>query len=97
MSPEIEDAPKMIELATCVLERGTRVVNMFFHSPSLLEGRTPFVRTAADVDAFIARIDTFLEFVQSAGLRSVTMSELNAERVGAVSTCELSGQKGVAA
>ena len=97
MSPEIEDAPKMIELATRVLERGTRVVNMFFHSPSLLEGRTPFVRTTADLDAFIARVDRFLEFVQDSGLRSVTMAELNAERVGAVSTRELSGHKGVAA
>ena len=97
LSPEIESAPRMIELATRVIERGARVVNMFFHSPSLLEGRTPFVRTAADLDAFIARIDTFLAFAQDAGLRSVTMSELSAEGVGAVSTRELSNHNAAVA
>ncbi len=97
LSPEIEGAPKMIELATRVIERGALVVNMFFHSPSLLEGKTPFVRTAADLDAFISRIDTFLAYARSAGLRSVTMSELTPERVGALTTRELSSQNGVAA
>jgi hypothetical protein len=97
LSPEIEGAPKMIELARCVIGRGARVVNMFFHSPSLLEGRTPFVRTAADLDAFIARIDAFLAYAQAAGLRSVTMSELSAERVGAQTTHELSSHNGAAA
>ena len=97
LSPEIEAAPAMIELATRVIDRGARVVNMFFHSPSLLEARTPFVRTSAELDVFIARIDAFLVYAQRAGLRSVTMSELTAERVGAQKTRELSSQNGVAA
>jgi hypothetical protein len=56
---------------------------MFFHSPTLLPACTPFVRSEADVTDFLGRIDGFLAFAQSAGLRSVTMSELRAADVGA--------------
>jgi hypothetical protein len=73
----------MIRLTAALMKRGTKVINMFFHSPSLLEGCSPFVRTEADVTGFLARIDQFLEFAQSAGLRSVTMSELRPDDVGA--------------
>jgi hypothetical protein len=67
----------MIRLADTLLRRGARALNMFFHSPTLLEGCSPFTRTPADVSAFIARIDEFLAFAQKAGLRPVTMSELS--------------------
>ncbi len=83
LSPETHSASQMIRLATALLKRGTRVINMFFHSPSLLENCSPFVRTPADVEDFIARIGTFLAFARSAGLRSVTMSELRPVDVGA--------------
>jgi peptidoglycan/xylan/chitin deacetylase (PgdA/CDA1 family) len=76
LSPEINDAPQMIRLADTLLHRGARVMNMFFHSPTLLEGCSPFAKTTADVAVFVRRIESFLEFAQSAGLRSVTMSEL---------------------
>lgn len=82
ISPETHDASHMIRLTAALMKRGTKVINMFFHSPSLLEGCSPFVRTGADVTAFLSRIDQFLEFAQSAGLRSVTMSELRPEDVG---------------
>lgn len=83
LSPEITYAPAMIRLANAVLNRGARVVNMFFHSPTLLEGCSPFTRTPADVAAFVARIEAFLVFARSAGLRSVTLSELTPAMVGA--------------
>jgi hypothetical protein len=83
ISPETHDASHMIRLTDALMRRGTKVVNMFFHSPSLLEGCSPFVRTETDVRSFIARIDQFLAFAQSAGLKSVTMSELRAADVGA--------------
>jgi hypothetical protein len=97
LSPEINDAPQMIRLATRFVERGAPVINMFFHSPSLLEGRTPFVRTAADLDAFIARIESFLTFARSSGLRPVTMSELTPGRLGASRTRTLAIPKSGAA
>jgi hypothetical protein len=82
ISPETHDAAHMIKLAAALVRRGTKVINMFFHSPSLLENCSPFVRTEADVTAFLARIDRFLAFATSAGLQSVTMSELRASDVG---------------
>jgi hypothetical protein len=89
LSPELHDAAHMIRLVRALLARGTTVVNMFFHSPSLLEGCSPFVRTAADAEDFLERIDRFLVFAQSAGLRPVTMSELTPAAVGASAAREL--------
>ena len=83
LTPEIHSVPQMIRLAAALLRRGTKVINMFFHSPSLIENCSPYVKTAGDVTSFIARIDTFLAFAQSAGIRFVTMSELGAVDIGA--------------
>jgi hypothetical protein len=83
ISPELDDAPRMIRLTKVLLERGAKIINMFFHSPTLLERCSPYVRTPADASAFLARIERFLAFAQSAGLRSITMSELTAAAVGA--------------
>jgi hypothetical protein len=90
LSPELHDAEQMIRLVSALKARGTTVINMFFHSPSLLEGCSPFVRTAAAADDFLERIDQFLVFAQSAGLRAVTMSQLTPTAVGASSSRELS-------
>ena len=97
LSPEVESAANMIRLATRVMERGGTVVNVFFHSPTLLEGRTPFVRTSAELEDFIARIDAFLVFAQSAGLRPATMSELTAGDLGVSRTCVLTAPESAAA
>ncbi|HSL21165.1 MAG TPA: hypothetical protein VK886_06485 [Vicinamibacterales bacterium] len=83
LSPELCRADGMIRLAATLLRRGTRIVNMFFHSPSLLPGCSPFVKTEGDASAFLERIDRFLAFARSAGLRPVSMSELKPEDVGA--------------
>ena len=83
LSPETHSAAHMIRLIRAMRDRGTKVVNMFFHSPSLLENSSPFVKTSADVTAFLARIDEVLAFAQSAGLEFATMSELRADEIGA--------------
>lgn len=76
LSPELHGAPDMIRLIEALRDRGTQVVNMFFHSPSLLEGCSPFVRTAGDADGFLARIDRVLAFGRAAGLQPATMGQL---------------------
>ncbi len=83
VSPEIDSVPRMIRLTKALLNRGAAIINMFFHSPSLLEGCSPYGRTPADVAALYRRIDEFMAFAQSAGLRSVTMSELTAAELAA--------------
>lgn len=83
ISPETHSAEHMIRLTKALMHRGTGVVNMFFHSPSLLENCSPFVKTPADVQSFIARIDRFAQFAEAAGLQVATLSELSASAVGA--------------
>lgn len=82
ISPEIHLTPVMIRMTESLLSRGTRVINMFFHSPTLLPGCSPFVRTEGEAEAFLQRIDGFVAFVQSVGLKPVTLSELTPGAVG---------------
>jgi len=84
LSPEVAEVPDMIRLANTIARRGGRVVNFFFHSPTLLAGCTPFTRTAADVADFVARIEGFLAFARSAGFTPITPSCLSAKEVGAL-------------
>ena len=76
VSPETHTAAQMIRLVKALITRGAGVINMFFHSPSLLEGCGPFVQTVDDLEPFITRIERVLEFVRSAGLQPRTMSEI---------------------
>ena len=78
LSPEVSDLPDMIHLAQHVAGRGAGVLNLFLHSPTLLEGCTPFTSTTADVEAFMDRLDGFLAFARSEQFVSVTLRELSA-------------------
>jgi glycosyltransferase involved in cell wall biosynthesis len=42
--------------------RGTRVFVLSYHSPSLVPGRTPYVRTAADLERFLGWLDSIYEY-----------------------------------
>jgi hypothetical protein len=83
LTPEIQGAPHMIRLARTLLDRGVKVLNVFFHSPTLLPGCAPFVTAESEATEFLDRIRRVLDFVRSAGVRFVTLSELTAENVGA--------------
>lgn len=83
LSPEVAEVRDMIRLTTQLAENGTRLVNLFFHSPTLLEGCTPFAATPADVDGFLSRIEGYLAFAVRSGCVPVTLSELTAKAAGA--------------
>ena len=91
ISPELDDPSRMIRLTKALIRRNAPVINMFFHSPSLLEGCSPYVRTRQDATAFLAKIDQFLRFARGAGLSSKTLSELTPTLVGATSVQMLDG------
>jgi hypothetical protein len=97
LSPEISVASDMIRLVRKLADEGTKVVNLYFHSPTLLEGCSPFARTPADVTAFVARIEAFLEFARSAALEPICLSQLKPSDVGATETKILHGFETVAA
>jgi len=81
LSPETHDAPQMILLSRKMMFRGAKVLNMYFHSPSLLENCSPFVKTSSDAKYFLARIEKVIVFAKSAGMKSVTLSQLLEEKL----------------
>ena len=77
LSPEGFSLPDMQRLTRSLLRRGQRVFVLSFHSPSLLPGCTPYVRTERDLEALLERCRGFIEFfLGELGGRSVTSLEL---------------------
>lgn len=56
LSPEGCDAAEMIRLVTTLARAGNQVFTLTYHSPSLVPGHTPYVRSQADLDAFLDAI-----------------------------------------
>lgn len=75
LSPEYADAKSMIKLARRMRENGYTFLNMYFHSPNLIAGLTPFVRTKEDEKDFLDRTNDFLKFAFAEGIKSITLSE----------------------
>jgi hypothetical protein len=62
LSPEGNSLDEMISLTRTLLADGHRMFSLTFHSPSLEPGHTPYVRSQADLDGFLRRIEQYLEF-----------------------------------
>ncbi len=77
LTPEGFSVAQLQALATRLLADGERVLTLSFHSPSLRPGCTPFVRSIAERDAFIARIRDFIVwFRQRTGAVGLTAAEV---------------------
>jgi hypothetical protein len=86
LTPELFSTNDLLRLMRTLVARGTRVINMYFHSPSLLEGCTPYVRTPGELTDLLGRVHKVLDFAQARGMRFVTMSELRAEALAVSQT-----------
>jgi hypothetical protein len=75
LSPEDTDDGGMIELAKVMLKRNQKILNMFFHSPSLMRGHTPFIKTKSDEKEILRRIESFFLFARESGLKSIKLSD----------------------
>jgi hypothetical protein len=75
LSPEINNGRDMVELATRMMGNGFKVLNLFFHSCSLLENRSPFVRTSADAEEFLRRIEMVLAFARDRNIKPIKLSD----------------------
>ena len=62
LSPEMSTFEEMRDLTYALVADGVRTFSMTFHSPSVEAGHTPYVRTAADLRAFLMRIESFCDF-----------------------------------
>ena len=62
LTPEGTVFADMKRLVDTLLTMGTRTFVLSYHSPSLEPGNTPYVRDAAELEAFLARIDRFCDY-----------------------------------
>ncbi|HZG08014.1 MAG TPA: polysaccharide deacetylase family protein [Allosphingosinicella sp.] len=60
LTPEGVSADEQIRLLKTLIGRGHSFFTMVYHSPSLAPGNTPYVRDAAELGAFLGRIEKVL-------------------------------------
>ena len=66
----------MLILSRRLLEHGVRHLQVFWHSPSLKPGLTPFVATAADVARLYDSVDAYLDGLSGmTNVRFATLSQ----------------------
>lgn len=75
LSPENSGTAEMIGLTRAMAGNDYPVVNLTFHSPSLVEGLTPFVRGVGDAERFLRKIREYLSFARSEGIASIVLSD----------------------
>lgn len=77
MDPEAEKIGDMLLLSRIFIERGIKVLNMFFHSNSLVPGLTPFIRTEDELNGFYRRLATYFEAIRSlADIKPIGLSQM---------------------
>jgi phosphatidyl-myo-inositol dimannoside synthase len=87
LSPEGSDLDAMCRLTRVLLARGTRVLTLSYHSPSLEPGHTPYVRNERDLARFLDDLSGFLSFFRDEiGGEFLTLRELRRRLSGEVST-----------
>lgn len=75
LSPEASDYKVMIKLTKNLLKEGQMLFNMFFHSPALLAGISPYTKTIEDEKNLFRNIEGYLEFVNKNKFESITLSD----------------------
>jgi hypothetical protein len=79
LTPEGISFAEQRRLTRALLRHGQRVFSFTYHSPSLAPGNTPYVRSEADLRAFLRRIEQYLDFFMGElGGRAATPFEIKA-------------------
>ncbi|MBV8937331.1 MAG: polysaccharide deacetylase family protein [Alphaproteobacteria bacterium] len=79
LTPEGISFEEQRRLTRALLRKGHRVFSFTYHSPSLAPGNTPYVRSEADLHAFLERIERYLRFfIEEVGGRAATPFEVKA-------------------
>jgi hypothetical protein len=79
LTPEGISFAEQRRLTRALLRNGHRVFSFTYHSPSLAPGNTPYVRSEADLRAFLLRIEQYLDFFMGElGGRPATPFEIKA-------------------
>jgi hypothetical protein len=62
LSPEGNSLPEMMALTRALLADGVTLFTLTLHSPSVVPGHTPYVRSQADLSTFLTTIERYFEF-----------------------------------
>jgi hypothetical protein len=77
LSPEDYDGAAMQRLTATLLADGVRIFVFSFHSPSVMPGCTPYVRSHAELERFLARCRRYFEhFIGGVGGQAMTPLQL---------------------
>ena len=76
LSPEHSSVEDMINLTKSLIKNGHNVLNLSFHSTTLLPGKTPFVRTAQDQSKFLKKIEQVLQFAADNNMKFSVLSRV---------------------
>jgi hypothetical protein len=80
LTPESVDLGELKRITRALVAQGHRVLQFAWHSPSLVAGHTPYVRTDAELTAFLAKLDGYFSFFfNELGGRALTPLEIRAE------------------
>jgi hypothetical protein len=75
LSPEMETTARMMQLVLQMKNQGYELLNLVFHSSALMAGCGPFVRTEDDAQMFLAKLQSFLGFMDKEGVTFTSLSE----------------------
>lgn len=76
-SPEMNSAKDMITLSNIMINHGKYILNLTFHSNTLLPGESPFVKNKKELEQFYIKLEKVLEYLTSStNLKSLTLSEV---------------------
>ncbi len=75
LSQELSSSRDMIKLAKAMMANGHKAFNMSFHSTSLLPGKSPFVQNEKELDGFMRKISSFLEFAVNNSFEFLPLSK----------------------
>lgn len=79
LSPEGTTLSEMQRLTKALVRDGCQVYSLTYHSPSMVAGHTPYVRTGADLENFIATVRDYCAwFRDEMGGQFMSVSKLHA-------------------
>ncbi len=75
LSPELSTTEDMVGLFKAFVEKGHTLVNMMFHSTSLVPAKSPFVPDEHALEIFYSKIEGFLHFATEQGAETAMLSD----------------------
>ena len=83
LRPSYSSAEDMMAMGRQLVDRGTPILNLLFHSSEAIVGGSPYNKTEGELTAFFDRLTRFLKYaVTELGARPMTFDEFRGTYVG---------------